>query len=248
MKRTLAMVYGILVYVFFLGVTVYAIGFFANTVALKTIDTGAVAPLGLAIIVDLALLALFAAQHTIMARESFKHWWKAFVPRPIERSTYVLFASLALALIFWQWRPLPTVVWDVTNQIGRTALWVIYGLGWALVLMATFAVSHFDLFGLRQAWLYLQGKAYTFPPFRITGLYRLVRHPLMTGFLMVFWITPAMTVGHALFAIASTLYILMGIRLEEHDLERVLGDVYRAYRRKAPMLIPWPMRRSTEPV
>ncbi len=246
MKRVFAMIYGVLVYLFFLCVTVYAIGFFSNAVAPKTIDSGKGAPLGVAVGVNAALLAVFALQHTIMARESFKRWWTRFVPAPVERSTYVLFASLSLALLFWQWRPLPTAVWEVTNASARVALWVVYGLGWALVLMATFAVSHFDLLGLRQVWLNLKGKAYTFPAFRITGLYRLARHPLMTGFLVVFWATPDMTVGHALFAIASTLYILLGIQLEERDLERYLGNTYRAYKKKVPMLAPWPMRRKVE--
>ncbi len=242
MQRTLAFAYGVVAYLIFLSATVYAIGFFANFLVPKGIDTGVERPTTESLLINLSLLGLFAVQHTVMARENFKRWWVKIFPQAIERSTFVLLASVILILLFWQWRPMPASIWSVTNALGRDVLWVVYAGGWVLILASTFAINHFDFFGLRQVWLHFRGRAYAYLPFKIDGLYRLVRHPMMTGFLIVFWATPHMTVGHALFAAAATVYILVGIQFEERDLVRVFGDKYRAYRKQAPMLVPWRLR------
>ncbi len=244
MTRVLAFTYGVLCYVIFFVTFLYAIGFVGNLLVPKAIDTGAVAPLGEALVVNLLLLGLFAVQHSVMARPGFKQWWKRFVPEPIERSTYVLFASSALILLFWQWRPLPTVVWQVENVVGWYALWTLFFLGWAMVLVSTFLINHFDLFGLRQVYLYGRGKAYTEVGFRTLFLYKLVRHPLMLGFIIAFWAIPTMTVGHLLFTLATTAYMLIAIQLEERDIAKLHGATYQAYRQQVPMLVPIPKKRT----
>jgi protein-S-isoprenylcysteine O-methyltransferase Ste14 len=223
-------------------VTLYAMGFVSGVIVPKTIDSGPQGPLAVALIVDLVLLAIFALQHSVMARKSFKRWWTQFIPEPIERPTYVLFSALALALLIWQWRPLPAVVWQIADP---TLSMMVQGLalaGWAIALLSTFMINHFELFGLQQVFNHLDGRVAPAGRFRTPGLYRLVRHPLYLGFLIAFWATPVMTWGHLLFAMATTGYVLAGIALEERDLVDVFGDEYRAYRKRVAMLIPFVRR------
>jgi protein-S-isoprenylcysteine O-methyltransferase Ste14 len=246
MSRTLAFAYGLVAYVVFLGTFLYAIGFVENMLVPRSIDFGGeVAPTSTAILINVALLSLFAIQHSIMARPAFKKVWTTIVPRPIERSTYVLIASLILLLLFWQWRPMPAFVWHAEAPWLRSLLIGISFFGWAIVLLATFLIDHFDLFGLRQVWLHLQGRQYTHHPFAERSLYKIVRHPLMLGFIIAFWFTPDMTQGHLLFAGMTTAYILVAIQIEEHDLMRFLGDDYRRYRLRTSMIVPMPWRSKT---
>lgn len=242
MRRLLAFVYGLLCYLVFFGTFLYAIGFVGNFLVPKAIDSGVGTALPQALLVNLVLLGLFAIQHSVMARPGFKRWWQRFVPQPIERSTYVLFASLALILLFWQWQPLPAVVWQVENQIGWYALWLLFFVGWVMVLVSTFLINHFDLFGLRQVYLYQRGKAYTEVGFKMHFLYKLVRHPLLLGFIIAFWATPTMTLGHLLFALVTTAYMLIAIQLEERDSLHAHGATYAAYQRQVPMLLPLPKK------
>jgi len=234
----LSVVYGVVVYAFFVGTFVYAILFAGNLLVPKSIDVGAASPLAEALVVNVLLLGLFAVQHSVMARPAFKRWWTRFVPNTIERSTYVLLSSLLLFLLFWQWRTMPAIVWDVVWTPGRIALWVVFAAGWVMALVSTFLINHFDLFGLRQVYLAWRGTPYTDLEFRESLLYRVVRHPLMLGFILAFWAIPTMTAGHLLFAVATTGYILIAMQLEEHDLVAALGDRYRDYRSRVPMLIP----------
>lgn len=238
MKTTLFFVYGLLVYVFFLGVFLYAAGFVGGFGVPRTLDGPASGSLLTALGVNLGLLTLFAIQHSVMARPGFKRLWTRLVPEPVERSTYVLFSSLALALLFWQWRPMGGVVWSVGEPLLASVLYALFAFGWVLVLVSTFLINHFDLFGLRQVWLALRGRPYTALPFKTPGPYRIVRHPLYVGWLLAFWMTPMMTVAHLVFAVATTLYILIAIQLEERDLVRHHGAAYEAYRKAVPMLIP----------
>lgn len=247
MNKSLALGYGAFCYLVFLVVFVYSIGFVGDLVVPRSVDRGVTAPAVEAVVVDVGLLALFAVQHSAMARPSFKRWWTRVIPAPIERSTYVLMASLVLALMFWQWRPIPRVVWDVTQEPGRALLWLLFGLGWVTVLLSTFLINHFDLFGLRQVYLAWRERPYTALGFRTSMLYRAVRHPIMVGFIVAFWATPIMTTGHLLFAAATTAYILIAVRLEERDLAAELGQQYRDYRDRVPMLVPG-LRRRRRPV
>ncbi len=239
MARLAGVLYGIFAYVVFLASFLYGIGFFADLWVPKSIDSGGQGDVLVSLVVDLVLLGIFAVQHSVMARPGFKALWTRVVPKSVERSTYVLIASLILFLIFWQWRPLTGVVWDVRGEAARTAIWAIYWLGWLIVLLSTFMISHWDLFGLRQVMLNLQGREYTHPPFMTRGLYRLVRHPIMLGFVVLLFAAPTMTVGHLVFAAASTAYILIALQFEEKDLTDALGDAYREYKRRVPMLFPW---------
>jgi methanethiol S-methyltransferase len=244
MKRTTYLLYSIICYFIFLGTILYAIGFVGNLVVSKTIDDEPKMSLLSSILIDAALLLLFALQHSIMARPAFKRWWTKFVPEPLERSTYVVLASFCLILLMWQWQPVGGVVWSIRNETVKIILLIIYLSGWGVVFTSTFLINHFDLFGLRQAWLYFKEKPYRQLPFRLPLLYRIVRHPLYFGFLIAFWAVPTMTVTHLLFAILTTVYILTAIRFEERDLVDNFGTRYLNYKKRAPMIIPFTKRKA----
>jgi protein-S-isoprenylcysteine O-methyltransferase Ste14 len=246
-KRILFFAYGSFSYLIFLGTFLYAVCFIGNFGVPSTLDGATSGPLGVSFAIDAGLLALFAAQHSVMARKWFKDRWTRIVPKPIERSTYVLFSSLALILLFWQWRPLGGVIWSVEDPVGRLVLHGLFAFGWGLVLVSTFLINHFDLFGLRQVWLYLLGRSEKPVRFVTPGPYRLVRHPLYVGWLFAFWMTQVMTLAHLLFSVATTAYILLAIRFEERDLIRELGGAYEEYRRSVPMLVPFTGKRGTDP-
>lgn len=247
LKRVLFFVYGSISYLMFLGTLLYAIGFIGNFGVPSRLDGPASEPLWLALGVDIALLTLFAFQHSVMARPWFKQVWTRIIPHQIERSTYVLFSSLALIALFWLWRPLGGQIWSVEDPAGAAVLRTLFAFGWALVLVSTFLINHFDLFGLRQVWLALLDRPYTPLRFATPGPYRLVRHPLYVGWFFAFWMTPTMTFAHLLFAVATTAYILIAIQFEERDLVREHGESYLRYRRSVPMLVPFSKRRA-EPV
>ncbi|HWH81329.1 MAG TPA: isoprenylcysteine carboxylmethyltransferase family protein [Burkholderiaceae bacterium] len=241
--------YGLIAYAIFLATFVYAAGFVGNVLVPKSIDIGvpfgaADEPLGVAVLVNVLLLGLFAIQHSVMARPAFKRWWTRFVPASMERSTFVLLASAALILVFLQWRPLGGMVWDASGGFATAALTVGCAFGWSLVLASTFQIDHFELFGVKQVWRRLMGRAAPAPEFRTPLFYRHVRHPIYLGFLLAFWSTPAMTVGHLLFAVVTSAYILIGIWFEERDLVALFGQRYRDYRAQVGMLLPRAPRRS----
>ena len=240
--KFIAFLYGMASYLIFFVTILYAIGFVMGLVVPKSIDTGADSSAIKAVVINVLLMTLFAVQHSVMARPRFKAWWTQFVPKPVERSTYVLFASLSLLLLFWQWRPLPAVIWEVEDPDLAVTLVTLSFAGWILVFTSTFIINHFELFGLHQVTNHLVGKEPAPPRFKTPLLYKFVRHPIYLGFIMAFWAAPVMTAGHLLFAVVTTLYIFVGIALEERDLVDLFGDEYRQYKQRVSMLIPW--RRS----
>jgi protein-S-isoprenylcysteine O-methyltransferase Ste14 len=237
--RIVAFLYGVVAYVFFFVTFLYAIGFVEDLVVPTTIDTGLSAPTMQALIINLILMSIFAIQHSVMARQQFKRWWTQFVPASVERTTYVLFATLALALLLWQWRPMPEVVWQVANPQAATAITAVSLIGWLIVLTSTFLINHFELFGLHQVANNLTGRPMPAPRFRMPLYYKFVRHPIYLGFIIAFWAAPTMTLGHLLFAAVTTAYIFVGIQLEERDMVDVFGDQYRSYKKRVSMLLPW---------
>lgn len=247
MRRTIVFAYGIVCYLMFLGVFVYAIGFVGNIFVPNSLDaTPRVSPL-VAAGINLLLLTVFAVQHSVMARPTFKRWWTQFVPEPAERSTYVLFTNLAMIAMFAMWQPMGGVVWSVPCFEGAVFLYAMYGLGWLTVFYTTCLFNHFELFGVRQVYLYLRGTSYTRLPFKTPSLYRYVRHPMYVGWMMVFWFTPVMTIAHLLFALTTTAYILIAIQLEERNLRNALPE-YESYSRRVPMLVPRMKRVESEKV
>lgn len=239
MKRILALSYGVGCYVAFFATILYAIGFVGNLGVPKAIDGDPQVSLPVALLINASLLLLFAMQHSIMARPSFKKWWTRFVPEHLERSTYVLLASLCLLILMWQWQPIGGLVWYVEDGIGKNLLFITFFSGWFIVFFSTFLINHFDLFGLRQVWFYFKARPYKHLPFRIPLLYKMVRHPLYMGFLIAFWSTPVMTVAHLAFAILTTGYIITAVQFEEKDLQALFGDKYRIYRSRVPMIVPF---------
>lgn len=245
MSRILAFIYGLICYLISLITLTYSVGFIGNFIVSKTLDSYSDTNLINGILIDVSLIALFGIQHSLMARQNFKKWWAKIIPDPIERSTYVLMASLTLLLLFWQWHSLGGIIWNIQNPIVSNIIYGIFALGWLIVLISTFMINHFDLFGLRQVYLYLRGEEYEYLGFRIPGFYKYIRHPIMLGFVIVFWATPTMTFSHLIFALGTTIYMLVGIKLEEVDMISIYGDLYQEYRQKVSMLIPIPRRKLT---
>ena len=246
MKRLMVFMYGLISYLIFLGVFIYSIGFIGNIGVTSSLDSPPRSSIGFALIVNLLLLTVFAIQHSLMARPFFKRWLTRFIPEPMERSTYVLASNAAMIAIFAGWQPLGGEIWTITNPIAIVAAYSVFFTGWITVFVATCLINHFDLFGLRQVWLYFRGMPYTQLKFTMPGPYKLVRHPLYVGWILVFWATPTMTVGHLFFALITTIYILVAIQFEEKDLADAHGVAYVTYRNEVPMLIPKLARTNAE--
>lgn len=242
-SRLLTLGYGLLAYALFFAVFNYCILFIGNILVTPSLDTLGLVDLPRAMMINLGLMGLFAIQHTIMARPAFKRWWTTIIPPAIERSTFVLVTSLILAAIVYYWQPMGGVIWHVETPVAVAAIYTLFAIGWAIVFLASFQINHFDLFGLRQVWLFYQGKPYTDLPFRLPFIYRYARHPMMTGLIIGFWAAPTMTVGHLVFALGCTIYILLGVRFEEHDLKKALPE-YADYSQSVPMLMPRISRQS----
>lgn len=249
MKRFAILLFGLGSYLYFLAVFLYAIGFVGNFAVPTTIDGPVTVSTTQAMLTNLGLLAIFALQHSLMSRIWFKQWWTQIVPKPAERSVYVLCSNVALTLLFWLWEPMGGTVWNVTAPWARVALYVLFGSGWLTVLVTTLLINHFDLFGLRQVWLYFRGQPYRPVPFVTPGPYRIVRHPMYVGWLLAFWATPTMTLAHLVFALGTTAYILTAIYFEERDLVKLLGTDYAQYRHRVPMMVPrlFSSQRDREP-
>jgi methanethiol S-methyltransferase len=241
-----AFLYGLVCYAISFVTLLYTAGFVGNFVVPRSIDSAPIISWSNALLVDAALIGIFGVQHSVMARQGFKNWWTQFVPKHVERSTYILFSSLCLITLFYFWQPIGGSIWTVTDPMGVVALYTLFAFGWLLVLVSTFLINHFDLFGLRQVWLYLRGKEYTQLKFKLPGVYNYVRHPLYVGLLFAFWSTPTMTVTHLVFAAIATVYILIGIQFEERDLVNMHGKDYVDYRRQVPMLVPFTHHRWRE--
>ncbi len=244
LSRVFILLYGVFCYFAFLLTCAYAVGFIGNIFLPKSLDSNGQESLVTALLIDVALLGIFALQHSVMARQQFKAWWTQLIPKPIERSTYVLCSSLALILVFWQWRPIGITIWQFDNLVAQIIFYSLFTLGWIIVLVSSFLINHFDLFGLRQVYLYFEEKEYTPLKFETPAFYEYVRHPLYVGWLLVFWMTPMMTVSHLVFALVTTIYILVAIQLEEKDLVDIHGEKYKNYRRQVPMLIPFIGKKS----
>jgi protein-S-isoprenylcysteine O-methyltransferase Ste14 len=247
-RKALILTYGVAVYALFFPTFIYLFGFMSGLFVPRTIDDGQPGPLWQAILINACLVILFGLQHAVMARPGFKRWWTRIIPEPIERSTFVLVATALLALLMWQWRPMPLVIWHVDEPIVRGLIYGVFLAGLVIVLLSSFLIDHFDLFGLRQVFLHFRGQDYTQRPFVLRSLYKLVRHPLMLGLIITFWAAPTMTAGHLLFSLLMTGYILIGIRMEERDLVRQHGATYERYRRNTPMLVPRPGTVRAAPV
>lgn len=244
MKRLVFFIYGTLCYLSFLGIFLYAVGFLGNFGVSNTIDDQPGVPVWQALAINSFLLGIFAVQHSVMARQTFKQWWTQYIPKPIERSTYVLCTNIALAFLFYAWQPMGGKIWHIQDPVWQGLLYGLFAAGWGLILMATFLINHFDLFGMRQVWLYLRKQEYTPLPFKTPALYRQVRHPLYVGWLLAFWATPTMTVAHLVFSVTTTIYILMAIQWEEEDLVALHGESYKDYQERVPKLIPRLLRGS----
>jgi len=240
MLKLVGIVYGLIAYAVFLASSLYAVGFVGNWAVPKSIDSPEVSGPMKSLLVNTLLLGLFAIQHSVMARPGFKAFWTKIVSNSVERSTYVLISSLLLLLLFWQWHPMTAIVWDIPEKPARIAVQGLHWVGWLIALTSTFMISHWDLLGLRQVFLNLQGRVYRPPEFKIFALYGLVRHPLMLGFIVAFWATPTMSLGHLVFAVATTGYILIALQFEERDLIDSIGSAYVEYKKRVPMLLPWP--------
>ena len=239
MSRILVSLYGVVSYIIFFLSFLYAIGFVGNLLVPKTIDSGDVTAIVPSLIINVVLLALFAIPHSVMARPAFKQWFTRYIPVAIERSTYVLVSSLLLFLLYWLWQPITGVIWNIESAVGSMILMGIFWVGWLIVLLSTFMTNHFDLFGLRQVYINFKGQEYSHLEFRMIGLYKLCRHPLMLGFIVAFWATPTMTTGHLLFSVATTAYIFIALQFEERDLLTFFGDTYKSYKEKVPMVFPY---------
>jgi methanethiol S-methyltransferase len=243
MGRVVVFLYGLVSYLIFLVAFLYAVGFVGNMAVPKSVDSGPDTSFPSALLINLVLLGLFALQHNLMARPWFKKWWTQIIPHSVERSTFVLFASLLLILLYWQWRPISSVVWNIESAVGQNIMQALFWIGWLTVLVSTFMINHFDLFGLRQVVINLRGETYKPLEFKTTGLYKLVRHPLMLGFIIAFWATPRMTTGHLVFALVTTVWILISIQLEERDLIQFHGKEYQKYCEETSMLLPIPKKK-----